>query len=121
MPTLLFNLRHVPEDEADDVRALLEQHGFETYETQPSPFGISAGAIWLKDSTQRDPAKRVIDAYQAERAQRVREERDAAQRDGSAPSLIAALLARPGTTLLLLLAIAAALAISAWPFFWMTR
>jgi len=121
MSTLIFSLRNVPDDEAEEVRALLDHHGFETYETQPSPFGVSSGAIWLKDVSRRERAKSVIDAYQTERAQRVREEYAAARRSGTAPSWIAAVRARPGTTLLLLIAIAAALAISAWPFLWMTR
>ena len=47
MATLLLNLRHVPEDEADDVRALLDANGIAWYETQPSRWGISGGGIWL--------------------------------------------------------------------------
>ena len=121
MSTLIFNLRNVPDDEADEVRALLDGNGFETYETEPSPFGVSSGAIWLTDTTQRDAAKRLIDAYQSERARRVRDEHAAERREGRAPSWIDAMRARPGTTLLLIFAIAAVLAISAWPFLWMTR
>ncbi len=44
MARLLFNLRNVPADEADEVRALLRAHGFAFHETPPSPWGISAGA-----------------------------------------------------------------------------
>src|SRR5690606_13961933 len=46
---LLLNLRHVPDDEADDVRALLEAVRIDYYETRAGPFGISAGGIWVRD------------------------------------------------------------------------
>jgi len=47
MTTLLLNLRRVPDDEADEVRALLERHDIPFYETTPSLWGVSAGGIWL--------------------------------------------------------------------------
>ncbi|WP_421711891.1 DUF6164 family protein [Alcanivorax sp.] len=47
MTTLLLNLRRVPDDEADEVRALLEQNQILFYETAPSMWGISSGGIWL--------------------------------------------------------------------------
>ncbi|MEO6066137.1 MAG: DUF6164 family protein, partial [Lysobacterales bacterium] len=114
MSKLLFNLRNVPDDEADEVRALLEQSSIRTYETRPSPFGVSSGAIWLKDLEQHETAKYLIDAYQVERAQRARGESEIARREGRIPSLVAAARAQPWATLLLLVAIAAVLAISAW-------
>ena len=46
MATLLFRLRHVPDDEADDVRALLEENGIDFYETTPGNWGhLNAGAV----------------------------------------------------------------------------
>ncbi len=49
MSKLLMNLRHVPEDEADEVRALLDEHAIAYYETKPSRWGISSGGIWIAD------------------------------------------------------------------------
>ncbi|HET6397150.1 MAG TPA: DUF6164 family protein, partial [Pseudoxanthomonas sp.] len=41
MPKLLFPLRNVPQEEAAEVRALLDEAGLDWYETRPGPFGIS--------------------------------------------------------------------------------
>ncbi|MGV8932232.1 MAG: DUF6164 family protein, partial [Luteimonas sp.] len=43
MSKLLLNLRQVLDDEADDVRAFLDAHQLEYYETTPSRWGISYG------------------------------------------------------------------------------
>jgi len=40
MSRLLLNLRNVPYDEADDVRAMLDAKRIAFYETTPSPWGI---------------------------------------------------------------------------------
>ena len=37
MSVLLFRLRNVPEDEAEDVRELLNKNGFEFYENNGLP------------------------------------------------------------------------------------
>ncbi len=121
MSTLLFPLRQVPDDEADEVRALLALRGFDFYETRPSLFGISGGALWLRDSAQTDAAKLLLAGYQLERAQRARTEFDAATRAGQVPTLAQSARARPLATVLLVLAIVAVLIFSAWPFLWFAR
>lgn len=68
MSALLFKLYNVPEDEADDVRQLLMEHGFQTYETQAGFFGLGVAAIWLNDSTQLERARTLIDNYQSRRS-----------------------------------------------------
>lgn len=87
MATLLLNLRHVPDDEAEEVRALLEQHAFDYYETPPSLWGINPGGIWLKDDSQAARAKQVMKEYQAERQARARAEYEAQLRAGTAETL----------------------------------
>ena len=67
MSILLFRLRNVPEDEAEDVRELLKDNGFEFYETSAGNWGISTAAIWLKNKNDLDNAKAVIEKYQTER------------------------------------------------------
>ena len=84
MAKLLLNLRHVPEDEADDVCAFLDAHRIDYYLTPPSMFGISAGGIWLRENDDLAQAKRLMADYQRERQQRVRAEHEAARRDGTA-------------------------------------
>lgn len=74
MAILLVNLRHVPDDEADEMRAVLEQHGIDFYETPPNFWGISAGGIWLRDEEQHGEAKRLLAEYQEQRRQRAHTE-----------------------------------------------
>lgn len=85
MSKLIFNLRNVPDDEADDVRGVLESGGFDWYETPRSrwPF-LSQGALWLRDGADHPRAKAAVDAYQAERARTAREAWADAQRKGTA-------------------------------------
>ena len=74
MPLQLFNLRGVPEDEAEDIRQLLDEHEIEFYETSAGNWGVSLPAIWLGDeSACFDEAKRLVDAYQIERAKHAQE------------------------------------------------
>ena len=73
MSRLLFKMRHVPQDEADDIRQLLEDHGIDFFETFPGNWGISVPAIWLKHDGQFEAARILIDDYQEERIQRMQE------------------------------------------------
>ena len=103
MAKLLFNLRNVPEDEADEVRQLLTTHGVDWYETRPGPWGISTGALWLRDAAAYPEARRLLDGYQASRRERVREELRLHGREG----FLDLLRRRPGYVLPRLLAIVA--------------
>ncbi|MDT8383325.1 MAG: DUF6164 family protein [Gammaproteobacteria bacterium] len=73
MPALVFSLRNVPEDEADEVRALLSGNDIEFYETSAGNWGISTPAIWLRDEQQFAHARELIDQYQAQRTRQQRE------------------------------------------------
>ncbi len=70
---LLLNLRHVPDDEIEEVLALLEDHGIEHYLTPAGPFGISAGGIWLRHRDDCARAQALFDDYQKDRARRARQ------------------------------------------------
>lgn len=87
MTTLLMNLRHVPDDEAEEVRALLAEHGIGYYETPPSRWGISMGGIWLSDDSEAGRARELLAAYQAERARRMRAAYEERRRRGEAETL----------------------------------
>lgn len=67
MAKLIFSLRNVPEDEAEDIRALLNEHGIEYYETSAGNWGISVPAIWLHNKEDYTKTRALIDAYQKER------------------------------------------------------
>ena len=71
MAVKIFDLRHVPDEEAEAVRGLLRDAGIACYETPPGGWGISAGAIWLQQDQDRDRARALIDQYQRELAARV--------------------------------------------------
>ncbi len=60
MSVLIFKLNGVGDDEAQEVRELLSTNQFEFYETDAGRFGISVAALWLKDETQRDQAKQLL-------------------------------------------------------------
>ena len=82
MAKLIFRLHNVPDDEAEDVRQLLDEHGFETYETQAGRWRISMPGIWLIDNSRKDEARAVIEAYQRERQARLREAYETAREAG---------------------------------------
>jgi len=103
MPRLLLNLRNVPDDEIDDVRSLMDDHGIECYDTPPGPFGITAGGIWLRDSDDYARARELMDDYQAERAARARTEWHDARDRGEHDTLASIVRRHPLKALLVLL------------------
>ena len=82
MPTLIFKLRGVPDDEAEEVRALLEKYRIDYYETTAGNWGISLPALWLQDETEEERAKELISEYQQERYIRVRGEYEQLKKEG---------------------------------------
>lgn len=74
MAILLMNLRNVPDDELEEVHALLESHGIDVYETTVGSFGISMPGLWLYDDSKLAQARALLDAYAEERRQRVQRE-----------------------------------------------
>ncbi|WOD29455.1 DUF6164 family protein [Alloalcanivorax xenomutans] len=116
MTTLLLNLRRVPDDEADEVRALLERHDIPFYETTPSLWGVSAGGIWLTRPEDRQRAQALMAEYQQERGQRQRAAYEEARRLGTAPTLWRRLREQPVQALAMLLAVIALLLITLLPF-----
>lgn len=115
MSRLLLNLRNVPDDEADDVRALLDAKRIAFYETTPSPWGISAGGIWVTEDADFAEAKRAFDDYEQQRSVRVRAEYAAAKRAGTAVTFVSMLRADPLRVVMTLLGILLALGLVALP------
>lgn len=121
MSKLLLNLRNVAEDEARDVRALLDQNRIDYYETQPSPWGISFGGIWIRDTAEHPRAKALMADYQAARGERVRAERQAALADGTAETFGSMLRRRPLFVVAVLLGMLVVASLVLLPFFLLTR
>jgi hypothetical protein len=114
MAKLLLNLRHVPDDEADDVRRFLDAGGIGYYETEPNRWGIP-GAIWIADDGDLAEAKRLMAEYQRARLTRARAEHAEAQRDGTAQTFADVLRTQPLRVVLALIAVALMLGLMAVP------
>jgi hypothetical protein len=82
MAKLLLNLRHVPDDEAEEVREMLDAAEIEYYETPPNRWGITVGGIWVRDEDDMPRARSLMADYQQERQARALEEREARRREG---------------------------------------
>jgi hypothetical protein len=74
MSILLFKLSLVPEDEAQDIRDLLAENEIAFYETSAGILGFSMPGLWLQDETQLAKARALIDEYQRQRQDRVRQD-----------------------------------------------
>lgn len=82
MPELLFKLRNVPDDEAEEVRQLLNDHEISFYETHAGSWGVSLPGMWLQDDSQLKEAKSLIETYQRERASVARESYEQLKKEG---------------------------------------
>lgn len=112
MSKLLMNLRRVPEDELEEVRALLSAHDIDFYETEPSMWGISGGGLWLRDESQDSVVQALLAEYQQQRKERMRSAFEQARAQGRAPSL----WDHPVRTIAVLLAGLVVLLVSVLPF-----
>lgn len=88
MSTQLVNLRGVPDDEADEIRHLLDANEIVFYETSAGNWGVSMPAIWLTEDYQIATAKRLLQAYQAERAEKARGEYEQLKAKGEHRTLV---------------------------------
>ena len=95
MAVQIFILRGVPEDEAEEVRKLLTDHGIDYYETPAGNWGISMPALWLNNEHQLERAKSLIDDYQEKRLIRVRTEYEQQKREGKHRTIIDEIISHP--------------------------
>lgn len=117
MPKLLLNLRRATDDEADDVRALLDAKGISFYETTPNLWGISAGGIWVTRDADFAAAKQAFDDYERERSARVRAEYAAARQAGKAETIASILRDDPLRVVMTVVGILIILGLATLPFF----
>lgn len=116
MAVLIFKLRGAPEDEADDIRQLLDENHFDWYETSAGNWGISMPGIWLSDDSQKDRAQELIKDYQVDRYIRVRGEYEQLKREGKHRKFMDIIKEDPGKFALYLIGITAILYFSVKPF-----
>ncbi len=74
MAVKLMSLRDVSDEEAEEIRALLNERHFDYYETPAGNWGISAPMIWLREPEDLNIAKPMLERYQQERSQRIQAE-----------------------------------------------
>ena len=73
MSARLIGLRDVPDEEAAEIRALLDGHRIDYFETPPGNWGISAGAIWIQDPEALPLARELLQDFQTGYAARARD------------------------------------------------
>ncbi len=116
MAVQLFILRGVPEEEADEICAILDENNIDYYETPAGSWGMSMPALWLKDETQLDQAKQLLDEYQQQRQTQAHAEYEALKRQGKQRRVIDLIKEHPLRFLLYLVLIAVVAYFSISPF-----
>ncbi|NOR81825.1 MAG: hypothetical protein GQ529_13500 [Methyloprofundus sp.] len=104
MAILLFSLRQVPDDEAADIREVLEENHIDFYETNAGNWGISMPAIWLRDEQQHEQARQLINEYQELRRITIQEEYSRLKQSGKANTFLKNLWHYPVQTILFIAA-----------------
>jgi len=117
MAILLFKLRQVPDDEAGDIRTLLQENHISFYETTAGSWGVSMPGIWLHDDAQENTARKLIQAYQQERQTKARSAYAELKSRGEQRTMLHLIMESPLRFLLLLAAALFILYISLTPFF----
>lgn len=74
MAKLLFKMRNVPDEEAEEVRALLQENKVDYYETTAGNWGVSMPGLWLRSETDFTRARGLIDEYQQQLHIRLKEQ-----------------------------------------------
>ena len=103
MSALLFKLRIVPDDEAEDIRQLMDKHNIEIYETSAGNWGISMPALWVSKDSDLSRAKSLLNQYQQERAESAQQQYAQNQRSGNAPGLIDKIRQKPLASIAIIL------------------
>ena len=116
MAKLIFKLKSVPFDEAEDIKNLLTENQIEFYETPPGNWEISMHALWLNDEAEYIPAKQLIDDYQLKRSERVRLETQLQIDKGELETFSQRILNRPVQFITILAIILFILYFSVMPF-----
>ena len=116
MPTLLFKLTHVPDEEAQDIRNLLSENDIRFYETDAGFWRVGLDAIWVPDETQLCQARELMRAYQIDRTARQKQNYAELVEQGQAPDLWQKFRAQPVRFVGFILAIVFVLTLTLIPF-----
>ncbi|MBK5929244.1 DUF6164 family protein [Halochromatium salexigens] len=116
MSVLIFRLNGVEDDEAADVRRLLDERGLTYHETSGGFLGFGIAGLWLLDASQKTTARALIDRYQEERSARLVAEYVTRWRAGQAETTLQRAIRQPLRTLFYLAGAAAVLYLVLVPF-----
>jgi hypothetical protein len=64
MAKIIFSLKYVEEDEANDIRSLLIENDIDFYETTAGRWQISLAAIWVRQDEDYQKARALIETDQ---------------------------------------------------------
>jgi len=95
MTILLFSLRGVPEDEAEEVRELLTEQNIDFYETSAGNWGMSMPALWLRNDADLEKARNVLNKYQQQRFLTSHEDYLQRKKAGQQKTLLKAFIEKP--------------------------
>ena len=121
MAKQLLNLRNVPDDEAEEVRAFLDEHRIEYYETPPNRWGFTMGAIWIRHDEDHAQAKALMETYQVRRTAAARADYAARKQAGEVETFLTVLRREPVKVLLQLALAAGIIALMMWPIWQLAR
>ncbi len=116
MAVQIFNLRGVPDDEAEDIRQLLVAHHIEHYETPAGRWGMSSPALWITDAARREHVRELLAQYQQQRALAARQLYEAQKAQGQHLTLWGLVKLRPLRYVAALLALAFIVFVTLGPF-----
>lgn len=116
MPELLLKLKQVPEDEHEEILALLDEHDVDYYETNAGFWGIGLQGLWLRDTQRLEEVNALLQEYQHNRQIRVREEYQKARQEGRQRTLWSTFSQQPFMFIVYLLLVVGLVAITISPF-----
>lgn len=109
---MVFALKHVPDDEADDIRALLTENEIDFYETSAGRWQISLAAIWVRNDEDFVRARTLINADQQQRQQQYQP----AQRGNLLVGILSHIWRNPIESIFVIIALAFVVGLSVLPF-----
>ena len=116
MSVIVFKLNGVPDDEADQVRALLDENSIDYYETSAGRWGISVAALWVKNDDDKPAARVLIEEFQSHRQEMIKAEYELLRSRGELESSLSRLLANPLQSIFYIIFILLIIYISLSPF-----
>lgn len=116
MARLLFKLTLVPDDEAQEIRELLDAANIRYYETDAGFWRVGLDAIWLASRDQEDEARALILEYQKNRLQEQKSNYAELIAAGNAQNLWQSFRAQPLRFIGILIAVIFVLGLTLIPF-----